>query len=156
MDCSLPGSSLHGILQARVLEWVAISFSRGSSRPGIEPRSPSFQADALTYEPPGKAFLSLPDILWNSAFKWLYLFFSHLPLASLVFPAICKDSSDNHFAFLHFFFGGMVLIPASCTMSQTSIQSYQECYLSDLIPWIYLSFPPYNHKGFDLGHTWMV
>ena len=33
MDCSLPGSSLHGILQARVLEWVAISFSRGSSWP---------------------------------------------------------------------------------------------------------------------------
>ena len=33
MDCNLPGSSLHGILQARVLEWVAISFSRGSSQP---------------------------------------------------------------------------------------------------------------------------
>ena len=33
MDCSLPGSSVHGILQARILEWVAISFSRGSSRP---------------------------------------------------------------------------------------------------------------------------
>ena len=33
MDCSLPGSSLHGILQARVLESVAIFFSRGSSRP---------------------------------------------------------------------------------------------------------------------------
>ena len=33
MDCSLPGSSVHGIFQARVLEWVAISFSRGSSRP---------------------------------------------------------------------------------------------------------------------------
>ena len=33
MDCSLPGSSIHGILQARVLEWVTISFSRGSSRP---------------------------------------------------------------------------------------------------------------------------
>ena len=33
VDCSLPGSSLHGILQARVLEWVAISFSRGSSWP---------------------------------------------------------------------------------------------------------------------------
>ena len=32
MDCSLPGSSLHGILQARILEWIAISFSRGSSR----------------------------------------------------------------------------------------------------------------------------
>ena len=33
IDCSLPGSSVHGIFQARVLEWVAISFSRGSSRP---------------------------------------------------------------------------------------------------------------------------
>ena len=33
MDCSLPSSSVHGILQARILEWVAISFSRGSSRP---------------------------------------------------------------------------------------------------------------------------
>ena len=33
MDCSLPGSSVHGICQARILEWVAISFSRGSSRP---------------------------------------------------------------------------------------------------------------------------
>ena len=31
MDCSLPGSSVHGILQERILEWVAISFSRGSS-----------------------------------------------------------------------------------------------------------------------------
>ena len=33
MDCSLPGSSTHGISQARILEWVAISFSRGSSQP---------------------------------------------------------------------------------------------------------------------------
>ena len=33
MDCSLSGSSVHGILQARILEWVAISFFRGSSQP---------------------------------------------------------------------------------------------------------------------------
>ena len=32
MDCSLPGSSVHGILQARMLEWVAIAFSRGSAQ----------------------------------------------------------------------------------------------------------------------------
>ena len=38
MDCSLPGSSLHGILQARVLEWVAISSSRGSSQPRDQTR----------------------------------------------------------------------------------------------------------------------
>ena len=35
MDCSLSGSSVHGILQARILEWVAISFSRGSSQPRV-------------------------------------------------------------------------------------------------------------------------
>ena len=39
MDCSLPGSSVHGIFQARILEWVTISTSRGSSHPGIEPTS---------------------------------------------------------------------------------------------------------------------
>ena len=33
MDCSLPGSSVHGIFQARILKWVAISFSRASSPP---------------------------------------------------------------------------------------------------------------------------
>ena len=38
MDCSLPGSSIHGILQATVLEWVAISFSRGSSQPRDQTR----------------------------------------------------------------------------------------------------------------------
>ena len=57
-----------------------------------------------------KAFLSLLAILWNPAFKWVYLSFSPLPLASLLFSAICKASSDNHFAFLHFFFLGMILI----------------------------------------------
>ena len=43
--------------------------------------------------------------------------------ASRLFTAICKTSSDSHFAFLHFFFLGMVLIPVSCTMSRTSIYS---------------------------------
>ena len=33
MDCSLPGSSVHGILQARILQWVALPFSRGFSQP---------------------------------------------------------------------------------------------------------------------------
>ena len=45
MDCILPGSSVHGILQARILEWIAIP---------IEPRSPVLQADSLPSEPPGK------------------------------------------------------------------------------------------------------
>ena len=70
-----------------------------------------------------KAFLSLLASLWNSAFKWVYLSFYPLFSASLLFTAICKVSSDSHFAFLHFFFLGMVLIPVSCTMSRTSIYS---------------------------------
>ena len=52
MDCSSPDSSVHGIPQAKVLEWVAVSFSRGSSGPGIASRSPALQADSLPSEPP--------------------------------------------------------------------------------------------------------
>ena len=70
-----------------------------------------------------KAVLSLLVILWNSAFKWVYLSFSLLPFASLLFSAICKVSSESHFAFLNFFFLGMVLITASCTISWTSVHS---------------------------------
>ena len=87
----------------------------------------------------------------NSAFRWLYLSFSPLLFASLLFTAICKASPDNHFPFSHSFthflqllffsqlflrfpkttilpflysfFLGMVLITASCTMLQTFIHS---------------------------------
>ena len=50
MNCRLPGSSVRGILQAIILEWVAVPFSRGSS----QPRSPVLQVDSLPSEPPGK------------------------------------------------------------------------------------------------------
>ena len=53
-DCSPPGSSVHGILQARILEWVAFPSPGDPSNPGIEPRSPALQADSLLSEPPGK------------------------------------------------------------------------------------------------------
>ena len=54
MDYSPPGSSVHGILQARILEWVAISISRGSSRPRDLTLSLAFQADSLPSELSGK------------------------------------------------------------------------------------------------------
>ena len=54
MNYSPAGSSVHGILQARILEWVTISSSRGSSLPRIEPGSPILQADYLPSDPPGK------------------------------------------------------------------------------------------------------
>ena len=55
MDGSPPGPSVHGIIQARTLEWVSIVFSRGNLHdPGIEPGSPALQADYLPSEPLGE------------------------------------------------------------------------------------------------------
>ena len=47
MDCSPPESSVHGILQARILEWVAFPPPGGLPNPGIEPASPALQVDSL-------------------------------------------------------------------------------------------------------------
>ena len=49
VDCSPPGSSVHGVSQARILELVAISFSRGSSQTRIKPASPALAGRFLTY-----------------------------------------------------------------------------------------------------------
>ena len=54
MDYSLPGSSVHGVLQARILEWEATPFFRGSSSPGIKLMSPALQVDFLPSQPPVK------------------------------------------------------------------------------------------------------
>ena len=59
MDCSSPGSSVHGILWARILEWVATG---DLPNPGIEPGSPALQADSLPSEAPGKPRYSYMDI----------------------------------------------------------------------------------------------
>ena len=68
MDYSLPGASVHGIPEARILEWVAIPFSRGSSWPKDQTQPPAFtiwatrEAQDLTY------------LLWNLSFKDSVLF----------------------------------------------------------------------------------
>ena len=54
MDCSLPDSSVYGILQVRILDWVAMPPPRDLPNPGIEPRSPALQADSFPSELPGK------------------------------------------------------------------------------------------------------
>ena len=70
-----------------------------------------------------KSFLSLLAVPWNSAFRWVYLSFSPVPFTSFLFSAVCKASSDNHFAFVHFFFLGMVSITSSYSVSPTSVRS---------------------------------
>ena len=66
--------TVHGILQARILEWVAFPFSRGSSQPTIEPRSLTLQGDSLPAEPPGK-----PSIIKMFYFKINVLLKSFFP-----------------------------------------------------------------------------
>ena len=100
--------------------------------------------------------LSLLVILCNFSFKRVYLSFSSLPFTSLLFSAICKASSDNHFAFWNFFFLGIVLIPSPVQCYEHLSIVLQALCVSDIIPWIYFSLPLYNHEGCDLDHTWMV
>ena len=59
VDCNLLGFSIHGILQARILEWIAMSFSRGSSRPrdqtGVSCTAGGFFTSRATKEAPLKS-----------------------------------------------------------------------------------------------------
>ena len=65
MDCSLPGSSVYGISQARVLKWAAISFSKASSQHGDQTRISCIAGGFFTTEPPGK-----PVIFLLQQLKW--------------------------------------------------------------------------------------
>ena len=93
MYCSPPGSSVHGILQARILGWVAISSCRGSSQPGIEPRSPTLQTESLPTEPPGKTHggevprnyqLIDQEGTWNKTFSEFLLFSRNRDISHLI------------------------------------------------------------------------
>ena len=82
-NCSLPGSSAHGISQARILEWVAISFFGGSSWPGIEPMSPA--SSALT----GCFIITEPfgnpqSKIYNSINQFHPYFLHHLQICWLI------------------------------------------------------------------------
>ena len=90
MDCSPPGSSVHGILQARILEWVAI-FSPGHLLdPRIEPRAPTLQADSLQTEQPGKPI------------SWKFIHFDYLdpiPLRSHPMSLVMTNLFSYEFIF---------------------------------------------------------
>ena len=71
MDCSPPGSSVNGISQARILEWVASSFSRGSSQPRNRTHVSSSAGRFFTAEPPGKPFY--PYRHYSNLFWWFFI-----------------------------------------------------------------------------------
>ena len=95
IDCSPSGFSVHGISQTRILEWVATSFSRGSSNPSIQPVSSAWQVDSLPLshlESPQKV-LGWPkslygffcNILWKNSFWW-----TQYNATDFVLPTLCS------------------------------------------------------------------
>ena len=81
IDCSLPTSSVHGILQARKQEWVAISFSRASSQSRNQTRSPTLQADSLPSEPQESPLRGLLSNIYSQF--GFFFFFSLIPIQHL-------------------------------------------------------------------------
>ena len=83
MDCSPPDFSVYRIFQARILEWVAISFSRGSPDPSIEPTSLMSLALAVrffTTSATWKAFFKkklLPRNIFIYSYLFIYIFWPH-------------------------------------------------------------------------------
>ena len=69
MVCSPSDSSVHGISQAILLEWVAIPFSRGSSQPGIEPGSPTLAGGFFTTDVGSPLLFYLGTILCNHSYE---------------------------------------------------------------------------------------
>ena len=116
VDCSPSGSSVHGILQARIPEWVAKTSSRGSSQLGIKPGSPALQADSLPSEPPRKPShlmpgtilststiliaLILPTSLWNRSY-----YYPHDSEEDTVSEQIIFLMADNGVNIWTFWFG---------------------------------------------------
>ena len=128
MDCSLPGSSAHRILQAGVLEWVAISFSRQSSWPRDWTQVPHIAIDALPSEPPGKLPANCKPYvisMWSAPFPKNHIWFSNpLPQSISVVKhlSVHLDLQSTDLIFPHFPFPLCPCFPG-----------YQA-----LIPWLFI------------------
>ena len=161
IDGSPPGSIVPGNLQARTLEWDAISFS-----------------NAWKWKVKGKSL----SCVCPSHSMVFYYFFALITeegfLTSRCYSLELCIQIDISFIFsfaFHFFSQLFVRLPQTTILpfcisfswewswSVPPIQCHEPLFivlqalcLSDLILWIYLSLSMYNHKGFNLGHTWMV
>ena len=119
MECSPPGSSVHGISQARLLEWVAIFFSRGSSQPtdriGVSCTAGRF----FITEPPGKPHFK--HRLWH-----IYL--------SFLSPCQDTEEVDSHWPLIfctHWSAARWLLAPSMCPfMTCSSLFLFNKWYMS--------------------------
>ena len=115
MVCSLPGSSVHGIFQIRKLEWVAISFSRGSSWPRNWAPVSSIQAD------------SLPTELWGKPKEANHLYISRNIIKEHLY--IIKEVS-NLYIYIYSFSLGAPLSPFYSSRSPQSTALSNLCYIA--------------------------
>ena len=95
VNCSPSGSSVHGIFQARTLEWVAITFSKGSSQPRDQTHISCllhWQAGSLPADPPGRSYLFHLNVDVSVRVNCSHASF----LASLILTALREDISLDH------------------------------------------------------------
>ena len=117
MDCSPPGSSVLGIFQARILEWVAIPLSRGSSWP----RSPALQADSLLFELPGKPLHIVADCIFQ---KWSHQYMSHPTCYDVGYPSIERWNLCSRPLKLFFFFIPVLINRISSVQSLSCVRLF--------------------------------
>ena len=116
MDCSPLGSSMHGISQAKILEWVVISFSRGSSRLRDQTQVSCIAGRFFTFWATGEAFKNVS--------RWCQMLPGGRGGDELTEVRGLNWGWKGPISFLHISFSlGMVLVTTSCTMSWTSIHS---------------------------------
>ena len=108
MVCSLPVSSVHGILQARILEWVVMPSSRGSSQPKNWTQVTCIEANSLPTEPPGKPLLCTASLIknignWSSLFNVYLVWTCYLPRNLNPWtPALRRISYRTFTAYYHY------------------------------------------------------
>ena len=128
MDCSLPGFSVHGILQARTLEWVAILFSRGSSPARDQTQVSCIAGRFFMSEPPGKSNHLSQSAFHHTPFPFLPPHFSHSLLPSFL-PASPFWSSDPR------------ALPPPHALSPLTVTYWQNHTLSPNNGWDSQSYP---------------
>ena len=128
MDYSPPGSSVHGILQARMLEWVAIPSPGDFPNSGIKPGSPVFQADSLPSQPQGKPQSSIFSPLLTSQLFFFFLFFLFKKISLVIAVGFIHMSSTYHSLYCYFTFCLRTSISCSFVLSKMCHSFYFNMY----------------------------
>ena len=147
MNCSPAGSSVHGILQERILEWVAMPSSRGSSPPRDRNRKSfglvsliSWQVGSLPLSPPGKPICCWPQAYSGSGKLEVFSFFSSFSSALWVYTHFLVESHlrleivGNTLQYISYFY--FYLVPKSMVMKSHFMSLRYNWYY---IIYIYLS-----------------